>query len=310
MSQSKSTTLGLIYALFCFQFFALADVCIKWLTGSYHFSEIIFFRSLVAIITVSLPLLLSNKLSHVKTENYGMHFFRALYSALTLLFTILALKYMTLADFSAIVFTMPFFVLILAVFFLGEKLKSSLFLAIFVGFIGTLIISDPFSGEMNLGIPLVLIATFFAAMVVVQNKRMTKTESTSAITFWMGLFGIGFCLPFLPFYWQTPSLFDLTFLILVGFSRTLGNIFLSQSLKYAPASVISPLDYTTLVWAVLFGYLIWGEIPTSELYIGSTLIILSGLYLALRENLDAKGISDPVFGYFYAKWKKKRIMSS
>lgn len=290
--QDRSLAWGFIYALLCFQFFALADVCVKWLTGAYHFSEIIFFINLVVIISVLSPLFFSQKIGAIKTDNMTAHCIRAFYNFMTLLFTILALKHLTLAAFSAVAFTVPFFVLLLAPFIVNEKIKSYHFGAIFIGFLGTLVISNPTDGEINIGIPFVLLAAFFSAMFIIQTKKMSSSETASAITFWLGVISVLFCIPFLIFNWVTPTWFDLIFLFCAGLCRASANIFLSLSLRHAPASVVSPMDYTTLIWAILFGYLIWGDLPTIELYIGSALIIISGLYLAYRENKEEKRLTN------------------
>lgn len=286
--QEKSLIRGFIYALFCFQLYALADVFVKLLSTGYHFSEIIFFINLVIAISVITPLFFAKNTQTLKTRNYSLHFFRALYGFLTLLFTVLALKYLSLATFSVLAFTVPFFVLLLAPLLVDEKIKTYHFAAIIVGFMGTYVISQPTDGEINIGIIYALLAAFFSAMLIVQTKKMTSTESAAAITFWLSIINVVLSLSFLVFNWITPNMIDLSLLLFAGFCRAGASLLLTQSLKHAPASVISPLDYTSLVWAILFGYLIWGDIPTLELYIGSVLIIVSGLYLAHKENQEEK----------------------
>lgn len=224
---------------------------------------------------------------------------------MTLVLAVLALKYSELSTFTTITFVIPFLVYFLSHFILGTQIKITILSAITVGFVSAALFVTPSAEEMNIGILYAGLACLCSAMVIIQNKRMVFTETSSAITFWMGMSGVAISVPFLFTSWITPSFMDCMLFLYIGFFRSLGNIFQSQALKYAPAYVVSPFNYTTLVWAVLFGYLIWGDLPATELYIGATLIILSGLYIAYREHLDDKGIRLPIYKHLFSRKPSK-----
>lgn len=303
--RKSSVTVGMILALLCFQCFTFSEVCIKWLTSDYSAMQMIFFISLVGLIPIGLPQLLKKELYALKTFRFHQHLIRTTFSLGSTLCCILALKYISISTFTIITYTSPFFGILLAYLILNERASLNRIAAIIVGFVGVFIIVDPESAYFNYGLILSLICTVSAGLALIYTKKMAWSESSVSITFWGLVIGLVISGLLLPLGWKTPSLFDCMVFLSIGFFRAIANLLLAQALKHAPATVVMPFDYSGLLWAMFFGYLIWGDIPTTSLYYGGTLIILAGLYLAYREKLDESGISLPVWKHAYQKLRKR-----
>lgn len=304
--QKSSVLLGIIIAVICFQFFTLADVCIKWLTVGYSAMQILFLSSLVGLFVIATPVIIKGKTKDLKPNNFSQHLIRTFYGAASAIFGVFALRYVDLSSFLIITYTTPLFGVFLAYFLLNESIKPSTLLAVLVGFAGVFLIVDPAQTSSLIGISCSLIVAITGGMLIIQTKKMSKTETPSAIVFWGLAIAVVVCAFFMPFQWITPNPLDMFVFLSIGFSRAMANFLLAKATKYAPASVVMPIDYTGLVWAMIFGYLIWGDIPTLALYYGATLIILAGLYLAYRENLDEAGIKTSVFNHAYRKLRRKK----
>lgn len=307
--QKSSVTVGMLIALLGFQCFTFSEVCIKWLTSDYSAMQMIFFSSVVGLITIGTPILVKKNYNELSSYRFHQHIIRALLGLSATFFCILALKHVSISVFIIITFTAPFIGIVLAYFILNEQSNINRLIATLIGFIGVFIIVDPDSPTLNIGVALALIGTLLATLLMIYTKKISWTESTLSINFWRVVIAILVSSIFLPFQWKTPDLFDFIVLLSIGLFRTFGNLLLVQAFKKAPATVILPLDYSGLIWAMIFGYLIWGDIPTIALYYGATLIILAGLYLAYRENLDEAGIKISVFNHAYRKILRKPLES-
>lgn len=305
--QKSSVLLGIIVAVFSFQFFILADVCVKWLAGEYSAFQILFLSSIVGLLAIVIPTLFQDKTQELKPQIFSSHIIRTLYAATSAIFCALSLRYVDLSSFMIIKYTTPFFGVFLAFLMLRERVKSSTIFAIIIGFTGVFLTIAPQKTSSLIGIFCSLIVAISGAMVIIQTRKMSKTETPLAITFWCLVIAIIMSALFMPAYWITPNILDILAFSSIGFFRAIANLLLAQALKYAPANVVMPIDYTGLVWAMIFGYLIWGDIPTASLYYGGTLIILAGLYLAYREKLDEANIKLPVWKHAYKKLRRKAI---
>lgn len=305
--QKTSITFGILLAILSHFFSSLDDIAMKWLTGDYSPMQIIFFRSFFALLIIFGIVFSRNSLYELKTYRPHIHFVRTFYSFATTIFCLLGIKLIPIADFTAITYTVPFFVLLLSWKLLGEQVSTRLILATCIGFCGILFVVSPGSSAFGIGGFYVLLATLTSSLMIIQTRMMAWTESSMSITFWISTFCMGITICFLPFNWTTPGLFDLMIFFLLGTVSFLMQFLLAEALKHAPASVVMPFDYSTFVWAVLFGYLIWGDIPTEIMIVGTTIIILSGLYIAYNEQEQSGEILNKSFlkKLFSKKSRKK-----
>lgn len=301
--QKTSITIGIIFAIMCFMMGSIAEAFIKLLASDYTVAQIIFLRSLISLIFVMSIAFYKKEIKMIETFKFHQHLIRAVYLLSGLAFVILSLRYIPIADFTAIIYASPFFVILLSWPMLKEKVSKKLIIATLVGFVGVLFIVNPHSVAFGIGGFFGICATFCAALTIIQTRKMSWSETPLSISFWLGVIGVIITTPFIAFEWITPSLMDCGVFILIGVLHSLLQIFLSIALKHAPASVVTPFDYSGFIWAVLLGYLFWGDIPTQMMLFGTAIIVLSGLYIAHSERVA----EDPSLKL---KWKNPLKKSS
>ena len=273
--------------------FALMDLCVKWLGGNYSVGYIVFWRMLGGLIPLVFAVPRDRWSSLFRTSKPGLHFVRAFAGTVALFCVYTSLHYLPLATVSSLTFASPIFSTLLSIFILGEVVRSKRWAAIIIGFIGVLVIVNPTSSEFNSYMIFPILFCIFFSIVAISIRKLTESEPTFQIALFFSLFAMIaslFTIPFGGWVLWPSSLFDLGVLILVGLSGGIGNIFLTMSYKNAEVSIVTPLKYLSLVYAVIFGYLIWKEIPSLETYIGAFLIIVSSLIILRREKALKKEI--------------------
>jgi drug/metabolite transporter (DMT)-like permease len=163
-----------------------------------------------------------------------------------------------------------------------------------IGFVGVLVMLWPYlnvgalvtagSTANTVGAACAITAAFTNAGATIQTRRLTDSETTASIVFYFSLICTFAGLVSLPFAWHVPSAPELTALIAIGVIGGLSHIFLTESYRYAPASVVAPFDYMALLWAFFFGYVLFGEIPSRYVYAGAAIVAGSGLFVIWRER--------------------------
>ena len=301
--QKNTTIIGILFGLLCYQLFTLSEVCMKWLSTSYSPVQIIFFSGMVAVISFFSLAYSSGKLRDLKTYRFHKHIIRGSYGIISTASVVLALKYLSVPEFTVLAYTAPFVGLVLAFYYLREPIKINKIIAIIIGFAGVLFIKPIEGVQFNYGLFWVFVTVVSASMIMIKTRELSWTDTTASINFWNGVIALSVSAVLLPFCWRTPSLFDLALMVSIGILRTSANLFLTFALKHASVNAIMPLDYSGLLWAALFGYLIWGDMPTLALYQGAALIIAAGLYLSYREILDDKGIHTSMVAHIFNKLK-------
>jgi drug/metabolite transporter (DMT)-like permease len=198
-----------------------------------------------------------------------------------------ALSQMKLVDAIAITFAAPIFITALSVPLLKETVGLHRWVAISIGFCGVLIMLRPGIGVFQWAGVVVIGSVVFYALLMITTRAYKTTEQTAALMLYpqlgMSLTGIMFA----PFFWVTPSLGDLGLFALAGMFGSVGVMCLTHAFRLGPAAVISPFEYSALIWATLIGYLVWGELPDGFTLVGAVIVISSGLYIIYRET--AKG---------------------
>ncbi|MBM3600793.1 MAG: DMT family transporter [Alphaproteobacteria bacterium] len=203
------------------------------------------------------------------------------------IFFILALSYLPIATSAATGFVSPLFVTALSIPLLGEVVGWRRWTAVIVGFIGVLVIIRPgFAGFSPASIFPVLSAVSWALALVL--TRMMKGEPIETTFFYSAVVGLVLGAAALPFFWQTPDLISLFWLLIMGVSSATSHFLLIKAFQYAEAGLLAPFQYTQLIWAALAGFIIWGELPDGPTYVGSAIIVASGLYVWARERRLAR----------------------
>ena len=278
-----------IYKSISVLFFVLMSVCIKATGDNLPLFEVVFFRSFFALIPLFLVIFYFN-LKITSINNYKLHFFRGLVGIAAMSLFFISLRYVPLIEMQTISYSSVFFISILSIFFLGEKIGYRRVIAIIVGFIGVVIILKPDVNLFSNYSVLPLLASIFLSMAVIILKKILLTNNNILSVWTFTLFATLFSLFFFNEDWIWPNNFDLVLLIASGILGFVAQLCLSKSFQLADASVLAPLDFTSVIWAFLIGYIIFGEFLSREVLFGGPLILLSVGYIFYRETVLRKKI--------------------
>ena len=245
--------------------------------------QIAFFRNIFGLAFL-LPILIRSRFSILRTKKIGLHALRGVINMAAMLMFFTAISITPLAKVTALSFTAPIFMAILAVLVLGERFRIYRWGAIFSGFIGMLIILRPGLTAVDMGALLVTAGAALWAVAMIIIKIQSRTESSVTIVAYMGIFlGVFSSIPAY-FVWQPFGLQTLGLLVLIGLSGTVAQITISQSLKEADPTATMPFDFLKLIWAAVIGAWFFAEVPDMFTWIGATVIFLSGFFITLRER--------------------------
>lgn len=264
--------------------FSLMAVCIKALAGRVPVAEAVFFRNALGMLPVLVAVFWSGGLENLRTERLAGHFGRAVVglSAMSLLFWSFAL--LPLADATAINYTAPLFLTALSAPLLGEKVGVYRWSAVLAGFIGMLVMLRPGDGVLETGALVALAAAFLQALAMVAVAQLSRTESSTTIVFYFtAITTVLAALP-LPWLWVTPqSALDWGLLVSIGLIGGCAQLCLTRAYAHAQAVVIAPFTYASLLWAILFGYVFWGDTPDAQMLMGAAIVAASGVFIIFRE---------------------------
>jgi drug/metabolite transporter (DMT)-like permease len=262
--------------------FAAMTTLIRKLSNGIHPFELAFFRSLFGLLFM-LPWFLKAGFGALKTERLGLHGFRALVGLVAMLLWFLSLSLMPIAEATALNFTAPLFATVGAAVFLGEKIRARRWGATVVGFVGALIIVRPEGFDLGFATTLVLVASACMSMAVLSVKSLSGTESTNTIVLYMGLLMTPMSLIPALLYWTPPQPTDYLWFVVIGLFATIGQISMANAFASADISAILPFDFSRLLFAAAFGFLLFGEEPDTWTWVGAVIIFSATLYTAHRE---------------------------
>ena len=262
--------------------FSIMDLIVKW-SDDYPLGQVIFFRGFFGIVLYYFVIPKERIRDFYFTKRPLLHFSRCFFGLAALLSIFTALRNLPLATVVSISFAAPIFTTIFSIFFLSERVGYFRWLAVFIGFIGILIISEPGLSSLNIYYIFPVIFVLGMSYVAISIRQLSSTEPVWLISlFFSAAITIAGLLT-LPFGWIMPSFYDLTLLSMIGFFGGVANLWLSQSYKFSEVSLVTPLKYLALVFAIVFGYLIWGEVPSGKTLIGAILVIASSIIIFRRE---------------------------
>ena len=270
--------------------FSLMDVIVKW-SDDYPVGQVLFFRGFCGIIPILFLIPKDRFLDFYKTERPILHIKRCLAGLIAIVSIFVALRNLPLATVVSISFASPIFTTIFSIFLLNEKVGFYRWLAVFVGFIGIIIISEPGFSSLNIYYIYPIIFCLGLSYVAIAIRKLSSTEPVWLISFFFSFSILIFSFFSLYQKWIMPSLIDLILLSSIGILGGIANLWLSQSYKFSEVSLVSPLKYLALVFAIVFGYFIWDEIPTIKTSMGALLVILSSFIIFRRELTMKKQLS-------------------
>jgi drug/metabolite transporter (DMT)-like permease len=277
-------TNGVIIALAGMLLFALNDVMGKWLVATYSVSQIVLIRSVAALIILAPFVWWLGWRPLVRVEKPKMQVARAIISTTETMFFYAAVFYLPLADVMTYWLAAPIYIAALSPFLLGEQVGWRRWTAIVVGFVGVIIALQPSPAMFETPATAIsIIGTLFFAFLLISGRSLRNTPDT-VLVFWQNVAGVVIGGALAMFDWVAPSLRDLFLLGLLGVVAMSAHSLINRSLKLTDASAIAPLQYTLLFWAIVFGFIIFGDIPSLPMMIGALLIVASGLYIFFRET--------------------------
>ena len=194
------------------------------------------------------------------------------------------LMYLPLADCTVMAFISPLLVTVLAVLFLGESFGSHRWRVVILGLVGVMIVIRPGMGIVSWAVVLPLMAAVFYATLQITTRILGRQDNALTTLFYTSTCGVVFSSVMVVFFWQTPTLYQWLMLMWLGLIGAVGHFFMIKAFERAPASLLAPFDYATLVWATLLGYFIFGDLPDVWTILGAVIIVFSGIYLIRKEN--------------------------
>ena len=270
--------------------FSIMDLIVKW-SEHYPLGQVLFFRGFFGVLFYFLIIPKERLHNFYYTKRAGLHFLRSFSGLIALVAIFIALRSLPLATVVSISFAAPIFTTIFSIFLLNERVGVYRWLAVIVGFIGILIITEPGISSLNIFYIFPIIFCIGLSYVAITIRKLSTTEPVWLISLYFSISITIFSLFSLPLGWIMPSIKDFMILAMIGIFGGVANLWLSQSYKYSEVSLVTPLKYLALVFAIIFGYLIWDEIPTIKSLFGAALVIISTLIIFRREIYKKKTIS-------------------
>lgn len=266
-------------------------VIVKSLGDTMPPGQIVFFRSFFGLIPLVLLGFRGTGFAKLRWVDPRNHLARSLAGVAGMFAWFYALSLLPLAPATAISFAGPIFLTLIAVFVLHERVDLLRWVATFLGLAGVLVIvgdalfaKTPGAGLNPVGIAFALGSAVFSALAMATVRRITATETSESIAFWFLVAGSVAGLMTLPWGWTMPTPSEFGLLLVMGCCGGIAQTLLTMGYRYAEASVLAPIDYLALLWASLFGVLLFGDILTPNLMVGAAIIVASGLVLAFAER--------------------------
>jgi drug/metabolite transporter (DMT)-like permease len=274
--------------------FAVMSALVRYLGAAYPVGQVVFFRSAFAIVPVVVIYAWRRELgAAIRMGRPFGHAGRGITAIGGMFCNFSALARLPIVDATAISFAAPLMTVAMAALLLKERVRIYRWSAVIIGFLGVLVMLVPhleIGGAMAvqaggaIGALFGLAGAFFSSLSVIQTRHLTKSETTSSIVFYFSLICAFAGLATWPFGWNTPSGAELAALIGIGVCGGLAHIVLTESYRWAPASLVAPFDYTSMLWALVLGYLAFGEFPTALGFLGAAIIAAAGLFVIWRER--------------------------
>lgn len=271
--------------------FALNDAMGKWLVASFSVGQVLLIRSVGAFIVLGPMIAHQDRSELLNVERPGLQVLRVVVATADTGFFYAAVAYLPLADVMTFYMAGPIYVAAISHLFLGEKVGWRRWLAILIGFGGVVIALRPSSASLSLASLFALVGSLCFALSLIMNRVLRATSDTTLVT-WQTLGALVAGIAFTIGTWKTPSALDLFAMLLLGVVSCVAHLMITRALKLAPASTLAPLQYSLLLWAAVFGLIFFGDVPDTQILIGSAVIVFAGLFIFHRQKVVDKTVPD------------------
>ena len=282
MKKLSDTTVSIILMIISGFSFVVMHSAAKFLADQIHIFEITFLRcALVAVVLA--PMIFKEGKSSLITKQPKFQIYRIITNSIAMLCFFYGLTLTTLAEVTALNLTVPIFTTLLAFLFLNEKLKKHRLSALFIGFLGAIIVLRP-DISFNIGGVLILISALIWSVSLIFIKKLTETDSPVTISLYAGVGMVPATFVAAYPYLIMPNLYQFLIILFIAVTGTIAQTLLNSAFKRGQLAILLPFDYLKLIWSVLIGYTIFVESTTISLWIGGTLIVGASSYIAWREK--------------------------
>ncbi|MEM9574845.1 MAG: DMT family transporter [Pseudomonadota bacterium] len=290
----QATLVGIGLAALSFGLFASHDVLVKILGTQYSTFQIIFFSALFSFAPMTLVMSADRAVENFQPHNLKLIGLRSILSVVGMGSAFYALTVLPLTEVYAIIFAMPLLITVLAVPILGEKIRLQRGLAVIVGLVGVLIVLRPGVAEFTSGHLAALVTAFMGAFSSLIVRKLGKSERTAVLVLYPMLANLLIMAALLPSVYIPTDLLSLASMAVVGGLALIGQFLLVSAYRRAPAAVVAPIQYTQIVWATIYGWLVFQDLPDRWVVIGAAIIISSGLFIVWRETQSNISDNKPV----------------
>ena len=254
-----------------------------------HLAEIVFWRQATTVPIMLCWALAAGGLGTLRTNRPGAHAMRGLYGIAGMAFNFGAVILLPLAEAATFNMSAPIWAVMLSVVLLREKVGVWRCLAVAAGFMGIVVIMQPGGGHIPLfGAVVALVGAFLVALISIQIRDLSRTEKPVAIVFWFSLISVLCTAPFMPFVMADPSPADWLLLLGIGLTGTMAQLMVTLALRYGQVSSVIVMDYSSIIWATLIGWLVFANMPPATTWLGAPLVVTAGLTIAWRERTLAR----------------------
>ena len=277
---------GVVFAVLAAAFFSFQDALVKWLSSDFSVLHLLFVRSIIGVIALLITIQVRFGRAGLMTRRPGGHLLRGLSNLVAFLSYYYAITRMPLADATSLVLGYPLFLALLSGIFLGEHPKGRQVLALIAGFVGVMFVVQPSAENVDwLGAGAAVFGSLMFAVLGIQTRYLSKTESTELMVFSAALSFLVVTGLTLPFVWQPVTMVEVGLMVLMGSAGIFAQYCLVSGFRYAPAYLVGALEYTGLIWAILFGWRFFNEFPSLAVLGGAALIVTSGIVIVRAEKL-------------------------
>jgi drug/metabolite transporter (DMT)-like permease len=287
----NATLAGIVMMLLGILLFSLNDVMGKWLVATYTVGQVLLLRSAAALLVIA-PFVVKQGIRRtLRPERPGLQMLRVALGSCEVALFYWAVSYLPLADTMTLWLAAPVWAVVLAALLLGERVDAGRWLAVVAGFVGVAVALNPSGQSLSLPALIALVGSLSFAAMMITGRQLRGTPDVTLVA-WQTLGALLMGVALLPFGWVTPSLADAALLALLGIVAMVAHLCVTRSLKLAEASVVVPYQYTLIVWALVFGWLVFGDWPTPAMLLGAALIIAAGMALLVLERRAGNSVSD------------------
>jgi len=272
-----------------FLIYSLADTFVKLLSAGYHISQIVFTNGFLTILLLGGYGVYKRDWSAFQTNHWFLHGVRGILAVLLNLFNVFALARISLTDFYVCVFTAPFWVVLFSALLLKDRIGKHQLLAIGLGFLTIVFMMRPGSGLFSIGAFAILLGAICFAISMVILRKMGPNETRYLLILSGAFFQVLVTIPFLSSHFIMPDYLGLIMFLGLGLFNVFGNLFVTMGFQSSPdAGTVAPYHYTQMIWGVIIGYLVFGDLPTDTVVMGSAVLAAAGIYLIRMEYKMAR----------------------